>query len=66
MNICVNQCHPYQVRNHDRIYVRYGDALSEMNTIIHRPITFYDNYYDGNLVHDPYKKNDGEESDQDP
>jgi len=37
-----------------------------MNTIIHRPITFYDNYHYGDLVYDPYEENDGEESDQGP
>jgi len=37
-----------------------------MNTIIHRPITFYEHYRYGDLVYDPYEENDGEESDQEP
>lgn len=37
-----------------------------MNAIIHRPITFYEHQYYGDLVYDPYQKIDGEESDQEP
>jgi hypothetical protein len=65
MNICVNQCVTYQVNSQYRLNSRYGDALPEMNTIIHRPITFYDNYRYGNLVYYPYQKINGDESDQD-
>jgi hypothetical protein len=54
MNICVNQCLAYQVNKPVRNRDRKGEALPEMNTIIHRPITYYDNYHYGVLVYDPY------------
>jgi hypothetical protein len=63
MNIVLTHVlQPYQ----GQIADANGEALPEMNAIIHRPITFYDNYHYGDLVYDPYKENDGEESYQEP